>query len=68
MQTPIACDVLLYNGPIEREGFREVAAKAVPSSETIVLLLTMGGGDPHAAFRISRLLGSAANVTRSSWL
>jgi hypothetical protein len=57
MQVDGPCDLLLYNGPIERDGFREVAAKAIPSSETVVLVLTTSGGDPHAAYRISRLLG-----------
>lgn len=51
------CDLLLYNGPIDRDGFYEVSKKAVPSSEKVLFILTTSGGDPHSAYRIARLLG-----------
>jgi hypothetical protein len=52
-----APDIIIYNAPIDYEGFYKLldicrSAK----SERVVLLLTTEGGSPHAGYRIGRCL------------
>lgn len=57
VQQEAPCDILLYSGPVDREGFDlAMEQTAARSHESVLLLLTTLGGDAHAAFRIARLL------------
>ena len=51
-------DVILYNGPIDRNGYVKITKacrKAAPSKNVLLILATYGG-DPDAAYRIARAL------------
>jgi hypothetical protein len=50
-------DLLLYNGPIDNEGFEQVVENTnARQADTVTLLLTTLGGDAGAAYRIASLL------------
>lgn len=58
LQASDPCDVLIYNGPIDRNGFVDVVKNHTePSADTLVFVLSTMGGDPHAAYRLARVLG-----------
>lgn len=51
-------DVILYNGPIDRNGYLKitrVCRKSNPAKNAILILATYGG-DPDAAYGIARAL------------
>ncbi|HDL7319989.1 TPA: SppA protein [Yersinia enterocolitica] len=51
-------DVILYNGPIDRNGYLKItkaSRKASPARNATLILATYGG-DPDAAYRIARAL------------
>ncbi len=49
-------DVLLYNGPIQRFEDKALIAECIDQRkrENVLLILVTLGGDPNAAYRISR--------------
>ncbi|EMF6669810.1 SppA protein [Serratia marcescens] len=51
-------DVILYNGPIDRNGYLKITKacrKTIPA-KSVTLILATYGGDPDAAYRIARAL------------
>ena len=51
------CDVLVYVGPITKEGFERVVTESPRSgNDRVLLLLATVGGDPDAAFRVAQFL------------
>ena len=59
-------DVYIYNGAVDRSGFQKLAAAADFEGRCAraTLFLTTLGGDPHAAYRIARLLDQTYEVLR----
>lgn len=54
---PSDCDVLVYVGPITREGFRRVVDQSPgKKGNKVLLLLSTLGGNADAAYRIARFL------------
>lgn len=51
-------DVIVYLGPIDAQGSREMMKQCRDScfGETVFLLIATYGGDPHAAYRLGRTL------------
>lgn len=54
-------DIIFYNGPIQRpyDGNLIEACASMPRRKNVTLLLVTEGGDPDAAYRISRTLQSS---------
>ncbi len=54
----LKADVLLYNGPIQRFVDKDLIAECIArrKREKVLLILVTTGGDPDAAYRISRCL------------
>ncbi|HDI1195395.1 TPA: SppA protein [Salmonella enterica] len=51
-------DIILYNGPIDRDGYLKITKacrKTIPAKNVLLILATFGG-DPDAAYRIARAL------------
>ena len=50
-------DILVYRGPITYDGFAQVVREAPTTrGESVLAIVSTGGGDPHAAYRIARFL------------
>ncbi|WP_343603592.1 hypothetical protein [Roseateles sp.] len=52
-------DVVTYAGPVTMEGYERLSGllEGHRASDRVLIVLETSGGDPHAAFRISRALG-----------
>lgn len=53
------CDVLMYNGPIDRgadECLIDMCGERVERRRNVTLVLVTSGGDAHAAYRLARCL------------
>lgn len=60
---PENTDIILYNGPIDRNGYVKISKacrKAMPAKNVLLILATYGG-DPDAAYRIARALRHTYN-------
>lgn len=59
-----AMDILFYCSDIDRAGYHEITKILSASghrADTLLLILTTAGGDPHAGYRIARALGHYYN-------